>query len=112
VKKYLSVEGGALPPLSPSRAGTQPQVIEPFRKVIDGWLRADPSVKGSVIHERLVADLRLHRALPAGQDVSGPGTAAADRLPRPTARVAIWALLMNHSGPRCQSLPWRSASGT
>ena len=30
----------------------------------------------------------------------------------PTASVAIWALLMNHSGPRCQSLPCRSLSGT
>ena len=26
-------------------------------------------------------------------------------LTKPTARVAICALLMNHSGPRCQSLP-------
>ncbi len=26
-------------------------------------------------------------------------------LTSPTARVAICALLMNHSGPRCQSLP-------
>ncbi len=33
-------------------------------------------------------------------------------LTTPTARVAIWALLMNHSGPRCHSLPWRSARGT
>ena len=31
---------------------------------------------------------------------------------RPTARVAIWALDMNHSGPRCQILPCRSFSGT
>ncbi len=33
-------------------------------------------------------------------------------LMRPTASVAIWALLMNHSGPRCHSLPCRSLSGT
>jgi hypothetical protein len=30
----------------------------------------------------------------------------------PTASVAIWALLMNHSGPRCHSFPCRSESGT
>jgi hypothetical protein len=30
----------------------------------------------------------------------------------PTASVAIWALPMNHSGPRCHSSPWRSDSGT
>ena len=30
----------------------------------------------------------------------------------PTARVAICALLMNHSGPWLQTLPWRSFSGT
>ena len=30
----------------------------------------------------------------------------------PTARVAIWALLMNHSGPWLQTLPCRSLSGT
>ncbi len=30
----------------------------------------------------------------------------------PTARVAIWAFDMNHSGPRCQSFPWRSRNGT
>lgn len=56
VKKYLSVDGVALPPQAPSRAGTQPQMIAPFSGVIDGWLRADLTVKGSVIHERLVAD--------------------------------------------------------
>ena len=53
--------------------------------------------------------------------VSTPATMAMSdhtRLPplvtprTPTASVAIWALLMNHSGPRCHSLPWRSASGT
>ena len=31
---------------------------------------------------------------------------------RPTASVAICALDMNHSGPRCQSLPCRSFRGT
>ncbi len=56
VKKYLTVEGIALPPQTPSRAGSQPQVIGPFVELIDAWLRADLSLKGSVIHERLVAE--------------------------------------------------------
>jgi len=30
----------------------------------------------------------------------------------PTARVAICAFDMNHSGPRCHTLPCRSVSGT
>jgi transposase len=56
VKKYLTVEGVALPPQAPPRAGTQPQVIAPFVEVIDAWLRADLTLRGSVIHERLVAE--------------------------------------------------------
>lgn len=56
VKKYLTVEGVALPPRAPSRAGTQPQLIAPFTELIDTWLRADLTLKGSVIHERLVTD--------------------------------------------------------
>jgi hypothetical protein len=31
---------------------------------------------------------------------------------RPIAKVAIWAFDMNHSGPRCHTLPCRSFSGT
>jgi transposase len=56
VRKYLAEDGVALPPRAPSRAGTQPRVITPFIEVIDAWLRADIAIKGSVIHERLVAD--------------------------------------------------------
>ena len=56
VKKYLAQDGVALPPRGPSRAGTQPRVIAPFVEVIDAWLRADITIKGSVIHERLVAE--------------------------------------------------------
>jgi transposase len=56
VKKYLTQDGVALPPRSPSRAGTQPRMITPFVGVIDAWLRVDPTLKGSVIHERLVTE--------------------------------------------------------
>jgi transposase len=55
VKKYLTVQG-AVPPVAPSRRGTQPRVVEPFVEVIDAWLRADVELKGTVIYERLVAD--------------------------------------------------------
>ena len=67
VKKYLDQPSSvrdepagegvvALPPTAPSRAGTQPQKIEPLKPVIDAWLRADTSLRASVIHERLVAE--------------------------------------------------------
>jgi transposase len=56
VRKYVTEDGVALPPRAPSRAGSQPQVIAPLVGVVDGWLRADLSLKGSVIHERLVAE--------------------------------------------------------
>lgn len=56
VKKYLDLDGVALPPQAPSRAGTQPQKITPLTGVIDAWLRADLDLKGTVIHERLVAE--------------------------------------------------------
>ena len=56
VKKYLSQDGVALPPRAPSRAGAQPRVIGPFTELVDSWLRADITLKGSVVHERLVAE--------------------------------------------------------
>src|SRR3954468_17732133 len=59
VKKYLAAEPGepgAMPPRAPTRAGTRPRVIEPHVSRIEAWLRKDLELKGSVIHERLVAD--------------------------------------------------------
>jgi transposase len=55
VKKYLATELAG-PPVAPSRRGTQPRVIDGFTEVIDSWLRADIELKGTVIHERLVAE--------------------------------------------------------
>lgn len=55
VKKYLEIDGVALPPRAPSRAGSQPRAIAPFAERVDAWLRADVTLRGSVIHERLVA---------------------------------------------------------
>ena len=56
VKKYLAADGEVAPPRAPSRAGTQPRVIDPLVGVIEAWLRRDIALKGSVIHERLVAE--------------------------------------------------------
>jgi transposase len=45
-----------MPPRAPSRAGTQPRLIDPFVPLVEGWLRNDITLRGSVIHERLVAE--------------------------------------------------------
>ena len=55
VKKYLNHDASALPPKRASVAHP-PRVIEPFSDVIDEWLRKEPRLLGTVIHERLVAD--------------------------------------------------------
>ncbi|WP_456115212.1 IS21 family transposase [Streptomyces broussonetiae] len=55
VKKYVEAPPPVVPPKGPPRKGCNPQVIEPFKPVIDAWLRADITLKGTVIHERLVA---------------------------------------------------------
>lgn len=56
VKKYLAEDAASVPPSAPARAGSQPKVITPFVGVVEAWLRADVTLKGSVIHERLVAE--------------------------------------------------------
>jgi transposase len=55
VKKYLAEDAPSVPPAAPSRAGTQPQLITPFIGVVEAWLRAEITLKATVIHERLVA---------------------------------------------------------
>lgn len=55
-KKYLSPEAPTGPPRASSRAGTQPRLVDPFVAVIDAWLVAEPRLRASVIHERLVAN--------------------------------------------------------
>jgi transposase len=55
-RKYLSPDAPAGPPRAPSRAGTQPRLVDPYVNVIDAWLVAEPRLRASVIHERLVAD--------------------------------------------------------
>jgi transposase len=56
VRRYLAVDAASVPPSGPPRAGCQPLLITPFMPVIEAWLRADLTLKGTVIHERLVAD--------------------------------------------------------
>jgi transposase len=54
-KKYLQATAPAAPPSVARRAG-QPRLIDPFTGVIDEWLRRQPRLRASVIHERLVAE--------------------------------------------------------
>ena len=54
VKKYLNADG--MPPRATTRKGSPPARITPLAAVVEGWLRADITLKGSVIHERLVAE--------------------------------------------------------
>jgi transposase len=53
-KKYLEQEGSQPPSYGPRRSPGR--VIDPYTDVIDAWLRAEPRLKASVIHERLAAD--------------------------------------------------------
>ena len=55
VKKYLDESASALPPQR-AKVTHPPKVIEPFTELIDEWLRKEPLLRGTVIHERLVAD--------------------------------------------------------
>jgi len=56
VRKYLAEEAPSVPPPAPPRLGTQPRLIDPFVELIEAWLRADITLKGTVVHERLVAE--------------------------------------------------------
>ena len=79
-KKYLEQDTSAPPSYGPRRSTGK--VIDPYTDVIDAWLRADPHLKASVIHERLAADpynfgghyqrVKEVRARPAA---GGPGRA-------------------------------------
>ena len=55
VKKYLA-EGSPASPPAAKRVQHPPKVIEPYATIIDGWLEAEPLLRGTVIHERLVKD--------------------------------------------------------
>jgi transposase len=55
VKRYLTADAPATPP-APARRGPGPRKTDPYAHLIDAWLRAQPRLKASVIHERLVAE--------------------------------------------------------
>src|SRR5919201_5905534 len=55
VKRYLSTDAPAAPP-APAKRGPGPRMIDPYAHLIDAWLRRQPKLKASVIHERLVAE--------------------------------------------------------
>jgi transposase len=54
VKKYINRP--AVPPSAPRRVGTPPRLIEHLAPVVDAWLTGDITLRGTVIHERLVAE--------------------------------------------------------
>jgi transposase len=55
VKRYLSADAPATPP-APAKRGPGPRLIDPYAHLIDAWLRRQPKLKASVIHQRLVAE--------------------------------------------------------
>ncbi len=56
VKKYLQAEAPAAPPVPAPRPDLRNRVIAVYAPVIDVWMRAEALLKGTVIHERLVAE--------------------------------------------------------
>jgi transposase len=55
VKRYLSSDAPTTPP-APAKREPGPRKIDPYTHLIDAWLRRQPKLKASVIHERLVAE--------------------------------------------------------
>ena len=55
VKKYLAEGSAAVPSAGSPRKGTQPRKIGPFADLVESWLRADITLRASVICERLTA---------------------------------------------------------
>jgi len=79
VKKYLAQGSPAEPPAGSSRKGTQPRKMGPFAPLVESWLRADITLRASVICERLAASYKLYRQLPAGEGARGRGPAEDSR---------------------------------
>jgi hypothetical protein len=79
VKKHLSTDAAG-PPVAPSR-GTVARKIASVAPVVDAWLAADPQLKASVIHERLVAE---HGCTGHYQRVKLYVVEGRKRLPAPT----------------------------
>jgi transposase len=55
VKRYLSADAPTTPPASAKR-GPGPRKTDLYAHLIDAWLRRQPKLRASVIHEWLVAE--------------------------------------------------------
>jgi transposase len=55
VKRYLGADAPGTPP-APAKRGRGRRKLDPYAHLIDAWLRRQPKLKASVIHERLVAE--------------------------------------------------------
>ncbi len=82
VKRYLSTDAPSGPPRARSRRGTVARKIDVLAPVVDAWLAADPRLRASVIHERLVAEY--------GFDVPPRGAGRTIRIEIPHARAATF----------------------
>jgi transposase len=55
VKRYLTTQAPAALP-APAKRGPGRRKTDPYAGLIDAWLRRQPKLKSSVVHERLVAE--------------------------------------------------------
>src|SRR4051812_12738880 len=85
VRKYLAEDAPSAPPSAPTRLGSQPRLIDPFVELIEAWLRADLALKGTVVHERLVADHGFIATISGSKcSCPRPGPGSRPSWPRPT----------------------------
>ena len=120
VKRYLTADAPTTPP-APAKRAPGPRKTDPYAHLIDAWLRAQPKLKASVIHERPVAEygfdgqyqrvklyVRENRARLATAEPTRWGSTGALRsspAPRPRSTGATRARSRRSTG-RCR----RSAS--
>ena len=120
VKRYLTADAPTTPP-APAKRAPGPRKTDPYAHLIDAWLRAQPKLKASVIHERPVAEygfdgqyqrvklyVRENRARLATAEATRWGSTGALRscpAPRPRSTGATRARSRRSTG-RCR----RSAS--
>ncbi|MGO4422529.1 IS21 family transposase, partial [Streptomyces sp. MCAF7] len=56
VRKYLSGQGPVAPPRRAANGRPRKRVVDEVAPLIDAMLRAEITIKGAVIHERLVQE--------------------------------------------------------
>ena len=102
VRKYLAEDAASVPPAGPPRMGTQPLLITPFIPLVEAWLRADLRIKGTVVHERLVAEYGFTGHYPSGESDRGEqpgcvrrGSGVSECRHRRVLRTSVaWSLLI------------------